>query len=101
MTSKSIYWIISGNYNEFISHMKNVTSNHSYRMNEYEYRYVSEPNILRGIAEIHGSFIGTWYNREDATEIYAVIRSSHLQASNATIYSMNKAKQILLEYHNK
>ena len=99
--SKPIYWVITGNHQEYVEYIRHITDIHPERLEQYEYRYVRDPSVLRGLKEIHGSFIGTWYNREDASEIYAIIRSSYSFESNATVYSMNKVKQIILEHHNK
>ena len=59
-------FVIAGNVNEYqnwLFHLKKTTN---YRSN---YRYVGVPDILRGIENPHGVFIGTWYNRKDIHEI--------------------------------
>jgi len=99
--NKTQYWVISGTGQEFTAYVRDIAKNHPELLDKYEYLYVHDPSVLRGLKEIHGSFIGTWYNREDASEIYAIIRSSYSFESNATVYSMNKVKQIILEHHNK
>ena len=99
--NKTQYWIIAGCWQQYADYVRDIAKNHPEKWEQYQYRYVTEPSVLRGLKEIHGSFIGTWYNREDATEIYTIIRSSYSFESNATVYSMNKVKQILLEHHNK
>ncbi len=99
--NKTQYWIVSGIWREYGDYVRDIAKNHPELLEQYQYRYVADPCMLRGLKEIHGSFIGTWYNREDATEIYTIIRSSYSFESNATVYSMNKVKQILLEHHNK
>ncbi len=99
--NKTQYWIIAGCWRQYGDYVRDIAKNHPEKWEQYQYRYVTDPCMLHGLKEIHGSFIGTWYNREDASEIYRIIRSSYSFESNATVFSMNKVKQIILEHHNK
>jgi hypothetical protein len=102
--SKPIYWIIAGHHQEYVDYMSNIRSNHPERLEQYDYRYVADPNRLRGMREIHGSFIGTWYLRPEATQIYETIWLSHTRLwqddSKATTKGMFNARMVL-EHHGK
>ena len=54
-------YIIAGNVNEY--------QNWLFHQKTTNCRYVGGPDILRGIENPHGVFIGTWYNRKDIHEI--------------------------------
>jgi hypothetical protein len=102
--SKPIYWIIAGTWNEYEDYVRDIRSNHPERLEQYTYRYASDPNMLRGHQEIHGSFIGTWYLRPEATQIYEIIWSSHNRLwqadSRTTTKGMFNARMVL-EHHGK
>jgi hypothetical protein len=100
--NKTQYWIIAGGWQEFTAYVRDIAKNHPELLDKYEYLYVLDPSVLRGLKEIHGSFIGTWYELEDASEIYAIIRASHMRYyDDETTDPMDKVKQIILEHHNK
>ena len=100
--NKTQYWIIAGCWQQYADYVRDIAKNHPEKWEQYQYRYVTEPCMLRGLKEIHGSFIGTWYELEDASEIYAIIRASHMRYyDDETTDPMDKVKQILLEHHNK
>jgi hypothetical protein len=100
LKSKPIYWIIAGHHQEYVEYMSNIRSNHPEKLDQYDYRYVSDPNMLRGIQEIHGSFIGTWYLKPEATQIYETIWLSHKFDSKLPAKAMHKARMVL-EHHGK
>lgn len=54
-------YIIAGNVNEY--------QNWLFHQKTTNCRYVGGPDILRGIENPHGVFIGTWYERKDIQEI--------------------------------
>jgi hypothetical protein len=56
--------------------------------------------MLRGHQEIHGSFIGTWYLKPEATQIYETIWLSHKFDSKLPAKAMHKARMVL-EHHGK
>ena len=101
---KPIYWIIAGHHQEYVAYMSDIRSNHPERLEQYDYRYVRDPIMLRGRQEIHGSFIGTWYLRPEATQIYETIWLSHTRLgqadSKATTKGMFNARMVL-EHHGK
>jgi hypothetical protein len=98
--SKPIYWIIAGSYAEFVDYIRNIGSNHLEKLDQYDYRYVSDPNMLRGRRDIEGSFIGTWYLKPEATQIYEMIWLSHVNPSTERTLGMFKARMVL-EHHGK
>jgi hypothetical protein len=98
--SKPIYWIIAGTWAEFTDYFRDKVLNHPEKLEQYDYRYVNDPNRLRGIQEIHGSFIGTWYLKPEATQIYETIWLSHKFDSKLPAKAMHKARMVL-EHHGK
>ena len=102
--SKPSYWIIAGTWAEFADYFRDIAKNHPERLEQYTYRYVNDPNMLRGLQEIHGSFIGTWYLKPEATQIYETIWLSHTRLgqadSKATTKGMFNARMVL-EHHGK
>ena len=98
--SKPFYWIIAGTWNEYENYIRHIRSNHPERLEQYTYRYASDPNMLRGHQEIHGSFIGTWYLKPEATQIYETIWLSHKFDSKLPAKAMHKARMVL-EHHGK
>jgi hypothetical protein len=97
---KPIYWIIAGTWSEFADYFRDKVLNHPEKLDQYDYRYVSDPNMLRGHQEIHGSFIGTWYLKPEATQIYETIWLSHKFDSKLPAKAMHKARMVL-EHHGK
>jgi hypothetical protein len=98
--SKPIYWIIAGHHQEYVDYMRNIRSNHPEKLDQYDYRYVSDPNRLRGQRDIEGSFIGTWYLKPEATQIYETIWLSHVNPSTERTLGMFKARMVL-QLHGK
>ena len=98
--SKPIYWIIAGTWNEYEDYVRDIRRNHPERLEQYTYRYVNDPIMLRGLLEIHGSFIGTWYLKPEATQIWSTIRASHMKYHDERTDSMDKARMVL-EHHGK
>jgi hypothetical protein len=98
--SKPIYWIIAGTWNEYQDYIRDIRSNHPERLEQYDYRYVNDPNKLRGQRDIEGSFIGTWYALPAATQIWEIIRASHINPSTERTLGMFKARMVL-EHHGK
>jgi hypothetical protein len=104
LKSKPIYWIIAGHHEEYVDYIRHIRSNHPEKLEQCDYRYVNDPNMLRGLQEIHGSFIGTWYLRPEATQIYETIWLSHIRLgqddSKLPAKAMHKARMVL-EHHGK
>ena len=98
--SKPIYWIIAGHHQEYVDYMRNIRSNHPERLDQYDYRYVADPNRLRGQRDIEGSFIGTWYLKPEAPQIYQMIWVSHVNPSTERTLAMFKARMVL-QQHSK
>ena len=98
--SKPIYWIIAGTWNEYEDYVRDIRNNHPERLEQYDYRYVNDPNRLRGQRDIEGSFIGTWYLKPEATQIWAIIRASHVNPNTKRTLGMLKARMIL-QLHDK
>ena len=57
-------YIIAGNIDQY----RNWAAD---KMSVNHCQYVGGPDILRGIENPHGVFIGTWYERKDIQEILA------------------------------
>jgi hypothetical protein len=98
--SKPIYWIIAGTWNEYEDYVRDIRRNHPERLEQYTYRYVNDPIMLRGQRDIEGSFIGTWYLKPEATQIWAIIRASHVNPNTKRTLGMLKARMIL-QHHGK
>jgi hypothetical protein len=60
-TANDPLWIVAGNKNEFDDFVisKRVRGLH------FDYRYVSNVDILRGLSRIRGFYVGTYEKRED------------------------------------
>ena len=54
-------YIIAGNHIQYLNWLNKQTNIHC--------QYVGGPDILRGIRDPHGVFIGTWYERKDIYNI--------------------------------
>ena len=59
----NIQYIIAGNHSQYMTWLSKQKDIHC--------QYVGGPDILRGIENPHGVFIGTWYERKDIQEILA------------------------------
>ena len=62
-------YIIAGNIDQY----RNWAAD---KMSVNHCQYVGGPDILRGIENPHGVFIGTWYERKDIQEILARLLSA-------------------------
>ena len=71
-------FIVAGSFEQYRRHIELKG------YNAQEYRYVSSPNILRGITDIQGFFIGTWQNRPDIEQIKEIIQLSKNRAPAPT-----------------
>ena len=96
--SKPIYWVITGNHQEYVEYIRHITDIHPERLEQYEYRYVNDPNKLRGRREIEGSFIGTWYLKPEATQIWEIIWLSHVNPNIKRTLGMSKARMVLQQH---
>ena len=67
-TADEAYNYINRKIEERISNGEKVTS-----INEY--KYVSHANVIRGIRNPHGAFIGSWRKRKDIFDIVATLRT--------------------------
>lgn len=61
--NKPIKYIVAGNYNEYQAYVKRKTRDQVY------YKYVSGVDRIRGLSEIDGYYIGTFYQRPDIEDI--------------------------------
>jgi hypothetical protein len=96
---KPIYWVITGNHQEYVEYIRHITDIHPERLEQYDYRYVRHVDIIRGQRNMRGSFIGTWYNREDARIIYGIISASHIgYAENTYNPGLFTARKVLDRY---
>lgn len=58
-----------------------------------DYKYVHDANVLRGIEDPHGVFIGTWRARKDIRDIVSILMTSTRaknQALNAIWMELNE-----------
>lgn len=58
----NLFLVVAGTHQEFENYK---------RQNQFtsHYRYVGSPDMLRGLRDPHGVFIGSWRQREDIKEI--------------------------------
>lgn len=61
-------YIVAGNYEQFRAYIRKKNDINT------EYIYVDSPNKLKGLSEIEGYYIGTYYNRPDIQHIKEIIR---------------------------
>jgi hypothetical protein len=66
--SKDTKYIVAGNWNEFTNYTRNRVND------DTMYIYVSGINIIRGLSDISGVFIGTFHLRPDLEEIKSQIQ---------------------------
>jgi hypothetical protein len=57
----NVQYIIAGNHMQYMSWLSKQKNIHC--------QYVGIPDVLRGIENPHGVFIGTWYERKDMYDI--------------------------------
>jgi hypothetical protein len=69
-------YIIAGNYDQYCAWAAD-------KMSVNNCRYVSSPDILRGIENPHGVFIGTWYERKDIDDILVQLVAASLSDNPA------------------
>lgn len=62
---KETIWIVAGNYHEFNQYYHKKRKSGDFK----DYRYVVNVNILRGLEDIKGFYIGTYKQRTDLKEI--------------------------------
>lgn len=62
---KEVIWIVAGNYHEFNQYYHKKRKSGDFK----DYRYVVNANILRGLEDIKGFYIGTYKQRPDLKEI--------------------------------
>jgi len=65
--NKPIKYIVAGNYNEYQAYVRRKTRDQVY------YKYVSGVDRIRGLSEIDGYYIGTFYQRPDIEDIKVAI----------------------------
>jgi hypothetical protein len=61
--NKPIKYIVAGNYNEYQAYVRRKTRDQVY------YKYVSDVDIIRGLSEIDGYYIGSYASRKDIEHI--------------------------------
>lgn len=65
MTNK--FYVVAGTYDQYRAYLsKNEFSSH--------YVYVSHPDMLRGLKDPHGVFVGSWIDRHDIEDIILNLR---------------------------
>ena len=82
-------YIVAGNYQEYNEFMYR----HRDTPNEV-YVYVDSAEHLKGMINIEGYYVGTYYKRHDIGEIKEVIRISKLLYANPTQYTTNPVKEL-------
>ncbi len=65
--NKPIKYIVAGNYNEYQAYVRRKTRDQVY------YKYVSDVDIIRGLSEIDGYYIGSYASRKDIEDIKTLI----------------------------
>ena len=78
--SKMKLFVVAGNYQEF----ENFVIRKRMKGFSYDFVYVSDRNMIRGLDTIRGFYIGTYRNRSDWSEIrdaIAIIKAkeNHLE----------------------
>lgn len=63
-------YVIAGNYDQYLLWIRERGLDSS------EWVYVASKNILRGLRNPGGRFIGTWYERKDAFDILTILTVS-------------------------
>jgi hypothetical protein len=64
----NIQYIIAGNHSQYMNWLFKQKK-WLYNQDNIHCQYVGGPDILRGIRDPHGVFIGTWYERKDIDDI--------------------------------
>lgn len=70
-------YVVAGTYNEYVNYARSKTGDNFYI-------YVNSPDMLRGLKDPHGVFIGTWIDRPDIE--YIILNLGHA-TTTATTYS--------------
>ena len=79
-------YIISGNLTEAVDWLNENNKSRA------DWKYLSKPEQLRGLSEVHGVFIGTWKERPDIEDILDVMASMR---KPGTLHSLGLATAIL------
>lgn len=93
-------YIVAGNKFEFDAFVRRKAQNPT----GDTYRYVSSPDVLRGLCDVHGLYIGTYLKRPDIEEIKDMIAISQYKtyikplASLSQIYGKNAHTIIIDEF---
>ena len=61
-------YIVAGNYDQYQEYIRKKNDIN------IEFIYVDSPNKIRGLSDIEGYYIGTYYNRPDIENIKEIIR---------------------------
>ena len=83
------FYVVAGTYDQYRAYLsKNEFSSH--------YVYVSHPDMLRGLKDPHGVFVGSWIDRHDIEDIILNLR---IATSTATTFNtgVSQAYQQLRE----
>lgn len=75
MTDK--FYVVAGTYDQYVNYARTKTD-------DKFYIYVSGPDMLRGLKDPHGIFIGTWIDRHDIEDIILNLR---IATSTATTFN--------------
>jgi hypothetical protein len=82
-------YVVAGNYQEYNEFM------HRHRDTPNEvYVYVDSAEHLKGMINIEGYYVGTYYKRHDIGAIKEVIRISKVLYANPTQYTVNSVKEL-------
>lgn len=65
-------YIIAGSYAEYKDFLKRKS------FNSDEYKFVSNSNVLRGMRNVHGYYVGSWRQRTDIEDIKLAIELANL-----------------------
>jgi hypothetical protein len=66
--SKVTKYVVAGNWNEFTNYTKNRVGD------DTMYIYVTHADVMRGLSDVSGVFIGTFHLRHDIEEIKTQIQ---------------------------
>lgn len=70
-------YVVAGTYDQYVNYARTKTD-------DVFYIYVSGPDMLRGLRDPHGVFIGSWIDRSDIRDII-----EHLMVASRTQTTFN------------
>jgi hypothetical protein len=78
-------WVIAGNHDQY----QQYVNRKSKEIDGVQFSYVSRVEILRGLRNPHGVFIGSWRRRDDILEILDVLMVS-TTTDTSKLYRLKK-----------